>query len=115
MSTCVNNERKLNYWKVLPAGIIAASADVGLRAIIKKNRGDTFVKTIKNCTRDYTKEYRSGISSFCGDFLGMKNFSKWMNGIGNKKMFAFLFATDVLITSLILKGCHNLFCKKKSK
>lgn len=113
MNTYNNSQRSFssNCVNYLPAGIVATTACVGIRAFIGNNRSDTFVKTIKNCAKAYTHENKQNLGDFF-EFINMKKFGDKIKNVGNKKMFAFIFAADTLFTAITFAAIKDFFKKK---
>lgn len=108
-----NNNSDFFYKRALPFGVLISASSVALRAYPKENRCDTFVKTAKNVAKIYTKENKATISSFFKDFFGAKNFGNWVEKVGNKKMFAFLFISGALVEAGFINALYKLFNPKK--
>ena len=95
----------------IPIGLAVCGTTVGYRAIYRKNRGDTFIKTAKNCAREYTIENKKHISTFLTEFLNNKKLTEKLNKLSNKKMFALLVTAKTLLSATGVAICRNLFRK----
>lgn len=104
----VSNSSVINY---VPAGIAISAISIGTRALKDVNRSDTFVKTAKNCVKDYTLGNKKDLTSFLGEFLNLKSFAEKVDKVGNKKMFALIFGVGALSNALVAKCIADLFHK----
>ena len=99
--------KKYYYQKALPLGFAILGADIAVRGFKKTNRCDSFIKSAKNCIKDYTKEYRGDFSSFFKDFLKLEKAGNWIEKIGNKKMLAFLLVSETLLNASVISCIHK--------
>ncbi len=115
MSITVSNgsAKKTSLKNYLPFGVGISAASIASRALLKENRADTFVNTAKNCAKKYTASNKKDIVTFIGDFLKMPDIAKWIDKIGNKKMFAMLFTAGAVTNAWFLAWISNLFFNKK--
>ena len=95
--------RKRNYYNyAIPLGFALSADCILLRALKKSNRADSFVKTIKNCARDYTVGNKKDLSLFLG---------KWVNNVSNKTMLPLIFLAGGLTNGLFINWLIKLFKK----
>lgn len=85
---------------VIPTGAACTAATIAAGALIKENRGDTFVSTAKKCVKYYGESNKKFNVEFL-DFIGAKGLGKKLKNFSNKKYTALLMGTDILLNGLL--------------
>ena len=95
-----SNKKRTRYQYTIPAGFALSSACIAGRALNKSNKSDTFIKTAKNCIKDYTISNKKDISFFLGN---------WINKTRNKIMFPLIFFAGGLTNGLFIDWLIRVF------
>lgn len=94
-------KRKKSYYQyTIPAGFALSSACIAGRALRETNKADTFIKTAKNCMRDYTMGNKKDLSFFLGNRI---------NRVNNKIMFPLIFIAGGLTNGLFIDWIVKVF------
>lgn len=114
IETQKSRNRSKRFLRDTTIGAVVVTSYVACRAFKEENRADTFVKTAKNCLKDYTNYNRKQCSDLA-KVLTLDNVAKWMSKVSNKKMCAALLAGDAIIDGLFLGAIWDWLTKKNSK
>lgn len=113
MSVSYNKSSSSNssWVKYLPAGLCISSGCVAIRAIKDECRSDSFVKTAKNCVKEYTVSNKTDIAEFT-KFINLNKLAEKIAGVNNKIAFPILFGTGVLANAMLIGVFANCFKDK---
>ena len=99
-----SEKRKNTKWAVASAPLLAGSYILSEALVNKNLRKDTFIKTAKECAKNFTKDCRNLAAGFCKYVLRNENLAnKVFKSSNNKLTFAIGFLVETLGSFGIMK------------